>query len=944
MPQTKDQVPFLRFSRPLVRPEGARYGEKSKKFNFMLSFTEDGQPYVSAVDESLKRFTPDSALYSGAERTCLKEMEKAGVSAAGMIDWGGDKDKDIEGVALAGHPELMRALVLCDNVVDARGGRIDFARDKAHVSLVVKGVEDDPGHMSGSIEMTFGGETLHDARFIGDSFAMAGSTVYPLQPVGANFDNLGAFLDPFSESQLTDMLSVFLSYVDNITPRVEGFDISYSKVLERVTPTIVFDKVDSDKALYIRIVPTISNIPDRMTDRFYFTKVVSRIGNSLVVKNVEPFDMEERRDEVVSLIERCAPTRKDAREVYRDGDFLIIPEGTASNFLFNGLPQLLGGYRVIGADKLSSYKIKAVRPKLSMNLSSGIDFLEGSASVELGDQTLTLSDLLSSYSAKKYVELADGNRAIIDETYMKRLERIFRRADRYGNVKVSFFDLPEIDDLLEGQLTGEGVAHSREVYEGFNRLHSEAFVKPLGLKATLRPYQEEGVKWIGYLRENGFGGCLADDMGLGKTVQTIAALLSAPRDPMEPTLLVMPRSLIFNWETELKKFAPALKYHVYYGPGRDLEDALQADVVLTTYAIVRNDIERLREVSFGYVVLDESQNIKNVSAQTTQAVWLLHARHRLALSGTPIENNLTELYSLFRFLNPTMFGTLDDFNRLYTGPVQREGDEMAAAQLRRKVFPFIMRRMKRDVLTDLPDRIDQSMTVEMSPEQAALYERRRLSCLDNINRAIATEGIERSQMLIIQALSELRRIASVPESLSEGRITSPKIEMLTEQIESAVGNGHKVVVFFNFIAGLEIAAERLGQAGIECETMTGATVNRGRVVERFTNDPDCRVLLMTLKTGGVGLNLTVADTVIIFEPWWNKAAEEQAVNRLHRIGQKSTVMSFFIYTRGTIEEKIRELQERKSLLVDSVISTDSTLGKHISEEDINFILSPSQKV
>lgn len=354
---------------------------------------------------------------------------------------------------------------------------------------------------------------------------------------------------------------------------------------------------------------------------------------------------------------------------------------------------------------------------------------------------------------------------------------------------------------------------------------------------------------------------------------------------------------------------------------------------------MRNDAEKFQNIDFEYIVLDESQNIKNTEAQVTHAVWLLRGEHRLAISGTPIENNLTELYSLFRFLNPTMFGSMDDFNKLYTYPIQGQHDELASEDLRRKVYPFILRRIKKDVLPDLPDLIEQTLDVEMEPSHAEFYERRRAEYYKQIHEQIQRDGFNKSQFLMLQALTELRRIVSVPESLSEGRIKSSKLPMLTDQIADLASNGHKTVVFFNFIAGIELVGEQLDRLGIGYATMTGATTDRKKVVDRFVTEPDCKVMLMTLKTGGVGLNLTVADTVIIFEPWWNRAAELQAINRLHRIGQSAKVMSYSMITHNTIEERIRELQEQKSLLVDEIISSDSGAFKHLTEEDIDFILS-----
>ena len=625
------------------------------------------------------------------------------------------------------------------------------------------------------------------------------------------------------------------------------------------------------------------------------------------MRPLEHVSLEESLARVKKQIIQSTSDKQARKDVYQDGNLFIIPGDTAAHFLRQGLLSLLKDFQLIGTDKLRKYNLQLVRPRLNLQLSSGIDFLEGDADVEVGEEHFSLQEFLAQYRKQHYILLSDGSHALMDENYMRRLERLFRLKKKDKEVKVSFFDLPEIEEMLDSQLTGEVFKHHREVYEGFNLLKKQKLRLP-ALNATLRPYQIEGVKWIKYLHDNKLGGCLADDMGLGKTLQAITMLTMLYPKEKTPSLVVMPRSLLFNWQDELNKFAPSLSVYTYYGHGRNLKEALSHQVVLTTYAMVRNDAEAFSREQFYYVILDESQNIKTINAQTTQAVFLLKARHRLALSGTPVENNLTELYSLFRFLNPTMFGSLSDFNEQYTYPIQRENDKEALESLRRKIFPFLLRRLKRDVLKELPDRTEQTLYVEMEKAQADFYEQRRRYYYRQVKENIATEGIQKSQFIMFQALSELRRIASVPESLTDDKITSPKLNLLLETVCEAVTNRHKVVIFFNFIAG------------------TGSTHDRRSVVERFQNDPQCMVLLMTLKTGGVGLNLTAADTVFIFEPWWNKAAEEQAINRLHRYGQTAKVLSYSLITKGTIEEKILQLQQQKSALFNELIGSDSALS------------------
>ena len=663
---------------------------------------------------------------------------------------------------------------------------------------------------------------------------------------------------------LEKYLSVFYSFMENIQPIYEDYSLVYSTNAVETIPTIVFEKVDTDMALYLRVTQMLPNADlDFFKDFDLLYIATLTMEHQIVLKRISQQSDENAAISLYKQIIQCAPNKTVAKEVYRDGDFFIIPQSVAGPFLLQALPSVVKEFQLLGAESLKEYKVKPVVPKLNVSIGSGIDFLEGEATLELGGEEFSLKQFLQQYKKQKYILLSDGNRAIIDNGYVKRLERIFKQERSNKGIKISFFDLPEVESMLEERMKGEVFERHHKVFEGFNELSKQRMRFPQ-VNAQLRSYQQEGVKWINYLYENNLGGCLADDMGLGKTLQTIAMLSRIYPKIKEPTLIVMPKSLIFNWQNELQRFAPQLTVYTYYGTQRNIKEAHTYQLVLSTYAIVRNDIESFCKQKFHYVILDESQNIKNVSSQTTQAIHLLQAKHRLALSGTPIENNLTELYSLFRFLNPAMFGSLEDFNVRYTYPIQRDNDKDVLLSLRRKIFPFLLRRLKKDVLKELPDRIDQTLYVEMEKEHADYYNERRNFYQRYVKNTIATEGIQKSQFVMFQALNELRRIASIPESMTDGQIASPKISTLVEMVTDAVSNGHKVVVFFNYIAGIELVSEQLNEAGIDFVCMTGSTNDRKGVVDRFQNNPLCKVLLMTLKTGGVGLNLTAADTVFIF--------------------------------------------------------------------------------
>ena len=1000
------------FHKTAFRTTDAPKKRGSKKVLFRITFEKSADykgasvATVSVVDEKGELITPDYKQYQGETFNVLRIIDSIRQEQSMRISWATIDD---EGIRLHDYQYLLFALLRCDNLVDCLLRPLRVSQEPASIVLKMKPeappsapeganidsprlssrktIEAPSGAVGGaSGASSFGSsftpylvarteEGLHSFELLSDVFALVGNTIHPVASLGENYQLLGFFSETFPASLLEQYLSVFYSYVDNVGLDLEGYELVRSEQTVETVPTIIIEKVDADMALYLRLTHTLPGTDADFANRFDLTHLATvTMEKQVLLRRIVSGDEAQDEADLRKTIVGYAPTKAMAKEVWgQDGEF-IIPQEVAGPFLLGALPTLVQRYQLLGVEKLKEYKVKPVFPKMNLKLASGIDFLEGSASIDLDGEEMSLKKFLQQYGKQKYITLGDGQRGLVDEHYVRRLERIFRKVERGDKVKVSFFDLPEIESLLGEKLDGKPFKHYREFYEGFNQLSSKRLTTSGLVKAKLRNYQKEGVKWIKYLYDNHFGGCLADDMGLGKTLQTITMLASVYKNapPSAPegatidsprltsrktieapsgavggafgasgscsSLIIMPRSLLFNWQDELKKFAPQLTYYTYYGTQRDLDEALKHQLILTTYALVRNDIEQFREQQFHYIILDESQNIKNLSSQTTQAVLLLNGEHRLALSGTPIENNLTELYSLYRFLNPAMLGTPEEFNRTYATPIQHQADKETTESLRRKIFPFMLRRLKKDVLTELPDRMEQTLYVEMEADHLRFYEERRRYYEQAIRQSIKAQGIEKSQMMMFQALSELRRIASVPESLSDGSIASPKIPLLCEQVEEAVTGGHKVVIFFNFIAGIELVGERLTELGIDYATMTGSTRDRRAVIERFQNDAGCRALLMTLKTGGVGLNLTVADTVYIFEPWWNKAAEEQAINRLHRIGQKAKVMSYALITRDTIEEKIRLLQQQKQDLADSLITGDSAITKRLTEEDIKYIL------
>ncbi|MBD5332443.1 MAG: hypothetical protein HDR97_01650 [Bacteroides sp.] len=909
---------------------------------FQIFRGPDGLARLRVVDGSMSPVAklPDYHNYGGATSQLLRAMAQVEAESRFEIRWG---EEETEGIALDKHQSLIYQLVRCDNIVEGdRCVRVSVSDSQAVLTLNLEH-RDEVCEASWSLDVPLpeGGYDRHVRGWymLTDSFAVSSGVIYPLEPVGDNFSRLKFFESKFPVSMAEGYLSVAYSYLEAFALSYEDRKVVVNPEPVVMQPALVFERVDADLTLYLRVTSALRGFDEMFVRQFDLSHVVSLAAEGTVaVRRVNRRDHVRDLEAVRELLIYHAPTRRQGREVYLDGDTFVIPAVVASSFLLGALPKLVNDYVLLGTDRLKGYRVAAVRPKLNFKLSSGIDFLEGDFTVQLGDDKVNLGKLIEQYRRDKYITLKDGTRAVLDEAYMRRLERLFGDKRSAGKkVRFNYFDLAEIEELTSEKLETPLIARQRELYEGFNGLSTRPLPPP-AVNATLRKYQQEGVKWMKYLYDNNLGGCLADDMGLGKTLQTISVLSDIYPAEEVPTLIVMPRSLLFNWQKEIARFCPSLTTYIYYQGSRNLEEAMKHNVILTTYAMVRNDIEKFAAVEFHYIILDESQNIKNVTAQVTRAAYMLKGRHRLALSGTPVENNLSELYSLFRFLNPGMLGDPEEFNRRYANPIQREEDREALASLRRRIYPFMLRRLKKDVLTELPDRTDKRLFIDMDRAQAEYYEQRRRFYVEKIKGSIESEGVAKSQFLMLQALTELRRIASVPESLTEGEITSAKLEVLIESLTDAVSSGHKCVVFFNYVAGLELAAEQLSRLGVGYETMTGATADRRRVVERFDRDPSCMVLLMTLKTGGVGLNLTVADTVFIFEPWWNKAAEEQAITRLHRFGQKAKVLSYSLITRSTIEEKILELQEKKKALYEQLISADGSSSKQLSAEDIDFLL------
>lgn len=736
--------------------------------------------------------------------------------------------------------------------------------------------------------------------------------------------------------ELESYATLILKNYKNIDLKYEDYETVVSEERNAI-PQIIIEKISFDNSLYIKINSIISTM-----DYEFFTKnkietvlIVNELEKKLEISKINLENLSSDMFEIVKVLTKLQKSIGLKSSYYIDNEnFIILNEELAKEFVKKELLQLTGKYSIIGTDRLRKYNIKAVRPKLSGKFSYNLDYFEGEVEVEIEGEKFSIQQLLNNYKKDEYIILSDGTNALINREYIEKLQRVFKEED--GNkIKVSFFDMPIVQDMIDEKAFEKDFLGNKDFFEGINELPKEEVEYPK-LNATLRDYQKYGYKWLKYLTDNNLGACLADDMGLGKTLQAIALLSNLHEEKKKKSMVIMPKSLIYNWENEIKKFAPKLKVGVYYGINRDFSSLKKVDIILTTYGTIRNDIENLLEHKFDLLILDESQNIKNINSQTTKAVLLLNAKKRVALSGTPIENNLLELYSLFRFLNPEMFGSVQRFTNSYILPIQKYSDTSTIEELKKKIYPFLLRRVKKEVLEDLPDKIEKLVYVDMNDEHRRFYEERRKYYYSLLEKNTSSQG-NFDKFFVLQAINELRHIVSSPE-LETKKIISSKKEVLIENVIEAIENNHKVLVFVNYLSSIESICDSLKENKIKYLKMTGQTKDRQNLVDKFQNDSRYKVFVMTLKTGGVGLNLVSADTIFIYDPWWNTTVENQAIDRAYRLGQDKTVFAYKMIMRNTIEEKILKLQEIKNKLLDDLISEDNLSTKNLSKNDIEFIL------
>jgi hypothetical protein len=584
------------------------------------------------------------------------------------------------------------------------------------------------------------------------------------------------------------------------------------------------------------------------------------------------------------------------------------------------------------------------KPEISIRIGEKFDWFDIQAIISFGQfqiPFLKIRQLI--LQKKKEFHLPDGSIAIIPDNWFHDYQDLFyfsetRPGDDGVYLRRQHFQLIqewENQDLVKTSLKTKTLNDLK--------LETKEFPIPKNFKGTLRPYQLEGYRWMRTRQVAGLGACLADDMGLGKTVQTLCLLQSLKEQGETlPTLLVMPTSLLYNWEMEAKKFTPQLRVLVYSGPQREKLQAQigKVDLFLCSFGMVRSDIEWFEKQSFSYVILDESQAIKNPLANITKAVQKLNAKFRLVMTGTPLENSTMDLWSQMNFVNTGLLGTQRYFKDSFQIPIEKKADGDQKKRLYFLIKPYLLRREKRQVAADLPEKMESITYCAMSEEQERLYDKTKSFYRDILLKQIKDEGLQKSRFSVLQGLTKLRQLANHPALCEEGYTgESGKMEAVLEKLETVLEQHHKVLIFSQFVQHLGLIRRALDERGIAYAYLDGSTSDRMGQVESFQKDDGQSVFLISLKAGGVGLNLTAADYVFLLDPWWNPAAEAQAIDRAHRIGQKKTVFTYKFISKETVEEKILSLQQRKLDLANDLVTSDESILRALSEDEVLDLLS-----
>lgn len=598
---------------------------------------------------------------------------------------------------------------------------------------------------------------------------------------------------------------------------------------------------------------------------------------------------------------------------------------------------------ILGFNEIQGNKLNPHKVSIDIKVSSGINWFNTQVQVRFGKKKASLKYLYKAIRNKsKYITLDDGTLGILPEHWIRKFEQYFYAGEIVDdeNLQTPLVNFSAIEEYYGEEMLDEKVRTQlkmlREQLTSFEAIKEVPV--PTALNATLRPYQRQGLNWLNFLDDFNFGGCLADDMGLGKSIQIIAFVLSQRTKVQQNTnLLVVPTTLIFNWQAEVEKFAPSIQILTIHGADRvkSTEGFDKYELILTSYGTLLSDVNFLKAYTFNYIFLDESQNIKNPETERYRTVRMLQSRNKIAITGTPIENNTFDLYSQLSFACPGLLGSKQYFKDIYAIPIDKFKSTQHAMALQKKVQPFMLRRSKQQVATELPDKTEMVLYCEMKAEQRKIYDAYEKEFREYIS-ATTNEELNKSPMNVLKGLTKLRQICDAPALLGSDELyvgASAKIEMLLEQIEGKM-HQHKILVFSQFVAMLDLIRNELLARKIAFSYLTGSTRNREAEVNAFQSDPKVKVFLISLKAGGTGLNLTEADYVYLVDPWWNPAVENQAIDRSHRIGQNKKVVAVRLICPDTVEDKIRLMQASKKDLAQDLVHTDTSFLKSLSKEDL----------
>ena len=780
-------------------------------------------------------------------------------------------------------------------------------------------------------------------------FVLSQNTMYLLNPMDTNY-NKAFERHPFIKWHLNQYENIYNTY---LFPAQEHVTVYLDKTFnQKPIETLVEDKIETKVYLNesesnLIITPTFNYVYDTVEKEIDFNsgKYILVTEGSNTKQFQRNLEFEKEHYEFVKTLHPLFLEQDDA-------SFFVLPNNEVlnQNWLLKFYETLNDkNIEVQGNKNLTKFNYNANKPKITITAGSGTDWFDIKVEVKFGNQILSINDLRTSIINKQqYVKLNDGSIGIIPDEWLSKYKGLFNvgKLNKNGGIDVNAFQASALDDISEEITNNENIIKFQNKIASLKNAKEFTDDKaPKNLKADLRDYQLQGYNWLNYLQSINWGGCLADDMGLGKTLQMLAFIQNqVNKNKKFCALVVMPTSLIFNWENEINKFTTGVKYHKHVGSNRNDKkiNFRKFNLTITTYGLCRIDTELLKETHFDVIVLDESQAIKNHTSQIAKSVKTLNAKNKFVMTGTPIENSTLDLYSQMDFVNPGMLGSAEYFKQTYAYQIDKNQDVNSALQLKKIIYPFILNRKKQQVAKDLPEKTEIILYCEMATDQRRVYEHYKEKIRNDLIKKIDSIGLAKAGMDVLQGLLKLRQICNSTKLLQDAdysRVSSVKTDLLIENIEELVSENHKVLVFSFFSSMLDILEEDLKKHKIKTVKITGEVTNRQDLVNEFQTNENVKVFLISLKAGGFGLNLTEADYVFLFDPWWNPAAEQQAIDRTHRIGQTKNVFAYKLICKDTIEEKILALQAKKKAVSDDIINIDNAVLKQLKKDDIINLFS-----